>query len=437
MADVIKYRFRCRRRTAAEWTSVNEILLAQEIGLEEDTGLGKIGDGSTPWNDLLYTIVGQVDLAGLADGKCLAWDATQHKWRIADRGVTYVSGSGINIDDSNPEAPIISSTLGSIHVDDQVSDYASLPSPPPSGKTAYYNEADGLVYIWNGSAWPAEGDGIVFGSGSNADTVSNKDIDAYDAVVLSASPYFYYKLDEPPGATMLMDSSGNANHLEVVNPSKIVFQNPYEMFRGNVSVLGTYFNDATGYARDSGYPTGSPTAINGFPLTMDGSWTFEGVLKIKGTNPSIILFQRIGKNAGTSTGSDNCQFQIRINAGSFYMFWQSGSHVANSITIGSASKFFNGPPFLLTLVKDSSAKKLRLYTNGIKQYEVAYTSEPAGGSLASLLVNQDLSVGFNQGAWCRSWMAAGVDDDATILSRAKLLKFANDSGVADFNDPLL
>ena len=163
MGDVIKYRFRCRRRTAAEWTSVNEVLLAQEIGLEEDTGLGKIGNGSTAWNDLLYTIVGQVDLSGLADGKCLAWDAANKKWYVADRGVAYTAGNGITIDGSNPNAPVISSGLGNIHIDGQVANYADLPSPPPSGDTTYYVAGDGLVYIWDGTTYPSQGLGITFG----------------------------------------------------------------------------------------------------------------------------------------------------------------------------------------------------------------------------------------------------------------------------------
>lgn len=51
---VLSYRFACRRRTAAEWTSLNEVLLKAEIGLETDTGKFKFGDGTTAWNALAY-----------------------------------------------------------------------------------------------------------------------------------------------------------------------------------------------------------------------------------------------------------------------------------------------------------------------------------------------------------------------------------------------
>lgn len=56
----VTYRLTCRDRTAAEWTSLNEVLLAGEWGVETDlwpNGLkAKMGDGTTPWNSLGYAI---------------------------------------------------------------------------------------------------------------------------------------------------------------------------------------------------------------------------------------------------------------------------------------------------------------------------------------------------------------------------------------------
>jgi hypothetical protein len=43
-----------RRDAAADWTSGNPTLAEGEIGLETDTNLSKVGDGSTAWNDLGY-----------------------------------------------------------------------------------------------------------------------------------------------------------------------------------------------------------------------------------------------------------------------------------------------------------------------------------------------------------------------------------------------
>jgi hypothetical protein len=43
-----------RRGTASEWTSANPTLAVGEMGLETDTDLFKIGDGTTAWTSLGY-----------------------------------------------------------------------------------------------------------------------------------------------------------------------------------------------------------------------------------------------------------------------------------------------------------------------------------------------------------------------------------------------
>lgn len=45
-----------RRGSAAQWTAANTILDASEIGYESDTGKFKIGDGSTAWSSLPYSV---------------------------------------------------------------------------------------------------------------------------------------------------------------------------------------------------------------------------------------------------------------------------------------------------------------------------------------------------------------------------------------------
>lgn len=168
MADVIKYRFVLRRGLAADWTAKNEVLLQGEIGLELDSGLGKVGDGSTAWNSLPYTIVGQVDLSGLSDGKCLAWDESAGLWKVATRGVSYIPGTGISIDDTDPEAPVINSNLSQLGLDDRKPTYSSITAiASPAPGMAVLCDADGLVYIYSSTAgWPASGAGVAIMSSS-------------------------------------------------------------------------------------------------------------------------------------------------------------------------------------------------------------------------------------------------------------------------------
>lgn len=50
----VQARFQLRADTAANWTSVNPVLLNNEFGLETDTKKLKVGNGSTAWNSLAY-----------------------------------------------------------------------------------------------------------------------------------------------------------------------------------------------------------------------------------------------------------------------------------------------------------------------------------------------------------------------------------------------
>lgn len=72
MVATVEYRFRVRRRTAASWVTINEVLLESEIGRESDTGRWKYGDGVTAWNSLPYA----VDLTGALLASQLDIDAT-------------------------------------------------------------------------------------------------------------------------------------------------------------------------------------------------------------------------------------------------------------------------------------------------------------------------------------------------------------------------
>lgn len=63
-----------RHDTAANWTSVNPVLLEGEVGIETDTKKQKIGDGSTPWNNLAYDLGSTALQRFNADGQPVAVD---------------------------------------------------------------------------------------------------------------------------------------------------------------------------------------------------------------------------------------------------------------------------------------------------------------------------------------------------------------------------
>lgn len=45
-----------RKDTAENWTNKNPVLRQGEEGYETDTGRRKVGDGTTAWNELFYTV---------------------------------------------------------------------------------------------------------------------------------------------------------------------------------------------------------------------------------------------------------------------------------------------------------------------------------------------------------------------------------------------
>jgi hypothetical protein len=55
-----------RNDTSANWTSANPILAQGEIGLETNTRLYKIGNGTTAWNSLAYgSLVGTINVSAV------------------------------------------------------------------------------------------------------------------------------------------------------------------------------------------------------------------------------------------------------------------------------------------------------------------------------------------------------------------------------------
>ena len=80
-----------RRGSATAWTSANPILAQGEWGLETDTGLLKMGDGSTAWTSLQYrTLPSQATNSG----KYLTTNGTTPSWATVDALPSQTGNSG-------------------------------------------------------------------------------------------------------------------------------------------------------------------------------------------------------------------------------------------------------------------------------------------------------------------------------------------------------
>lgn len=77
-----------RRDTAANWTANNPILQSGEFGLETDTRLTKVGNGSTAWINLEYFVAGDGSTVGYIEGIISLKDAGVTNVKLAG-GITY------------------------------------------------------------------------------------------------------------------------------------------------------------------------------------------------------------------------------------------------------------------------------------------------------------------------------------------------------------
>lgn len=91
----VNTKIQVRRGTASLWTSTNPTLAAGEIGYETDTGLFKIGDGTTTWTSLTYNAV-----KALTAGSGISLSNTNGNYTISLSDPTINIGDITGFDDS-------------------------------------------------------------------------------------------------------------------------------------------------------------------------------------------------------------------------------------------------------------------------------------------------------------------------------------------------
>lgn len=180
-----------RRGTASEWTAANPILSQGEAGYEYDTGRFKVGNGLTPWNTLPYSsgvtgptgpsVTGPTGPTGAAStvtgptGQQGPQGPTGPQGITGPTGAQGVTGPTGPTGSVGPTGPTGATGAAStvtgptgptgaqgpqgvpIKLKGSVSVVGNL---PPTGNVlndAYIVDADGDIYVWNGTSWYSAG----------------------------------------------------------------------------------------------------------------------------------------------------------------------------------------------------------------------------------------------------------------------------------------
>lgn len=356
---------------------------------------------------ILNYLTGEIDLmAGIPDvpqggltylRKFGAWVEASGGGGLED----LFPGNGIAVDKTDPKNPIVSSTLGSIHVDGRVANYSGLPSPPPSGGTTYYVESDGLIYIWDGAGYPSEGNGVRLTSLS-----------------ISTDIYKAGTIQVPAFATGLLKTQGADGKRYLVPAFEVRADSVYEALVKSDNPYAFYpLDDAiTGSTRDissmyrNGSYKGSPSGTSQF---VTGG-TAAGCVALNGSSQYIDA----SPAAGATTDNYSIEMWIKCGASGNFSNWfdaNQNSSGGNIIYCSATGVSFYVVPntskgslsfsetlaangiYHIVITANKSTNTFTLYLNGTQRDQKVISGTTWLSSSAQLLIGHDMYQGTHYG----------------------------------------
>lgn len=147
-----------RRDVAAAWASSNPVLASGEAGIETDTQKFKVGNGTTSWTSLPY-IYGERGVAVAATAPSSStrtpfWYNTSDQELYIHDGSDWVLAVQTTIGPTGPTGPLgpTGPQGTNINFAGSVATVQDLPSGA-SVNDAYIVDADGNLWVWDGSEW--------------------------------------------------------------------------------------------------------------------------------------------------------------------------------------------------------------------------------------------------------------------------------------------
>jgi len=228
-----------------------------------------------------------------------------------------------------------------------------------------------------------------------------------DNEILADSPYGYWKLSETLGTIATNFGSGAQN---------MTYAGAYTLAYSAAVPTST-----DKYPLMTGTANASVAGQLGLTVPVTGDWTIEGIVVpyLDGTNlTGILTMAGVGETLAT-----NFQFQVYLlSTGEAAVFWEYGAGTNQIVYSGYFAT--SGRPLHVVSVKNSTAKTITFYFNGVKGLVQTYATEPGGGTSASTYIGPDGTNTTNSPA-----IRAHIAYYTTQLSEARVQVHAKAAGL--------
>ena len=324
----VQTRIQLRHDTSANWTSVNPVLLAGEVGIETDTLKQKIGDGSTAWNSLSYD-AGSTALQSITSSNV----TTALGYTPVNKAGDTMSGN-LTISKSNPNFIVKDSRI----------DFTTNPSSNIFSVFSALKDANNVSVgeVWH--EYRTDGSHAIFFQSRKSATDNN----TYSTLKLGwdGSGNRYAELNSKLLVDGILTVMGNATQQIIKNNidystrttagevySDLQFQN-YEGTRFN-TIRSAITYDNTGTANGSYMIFGSNKLNNSFPdgiklfcdsnnnlsctfpktTCCDGQWVNTSVQLANNVSLPIGADQEITYDLSSAIPNNNYKYEVVLNYG--------------------------------------------------------------------------------------------------------------------------
>jgi len=337
-------RIQVRRGTAAQWTSVNPILAAGELGVESDTNLFKFGNGSSTWTALSYANNSDVAIGEISQ------DAINTALTVGS-GLTKTYNDGANT---------ITIAVDASYFNELAQDAVNTALTAGTGITKFYDDAANTLTVAVDTTVIADRSWVSGQVTSLSNTVTDGFLEVGDRGAASG--------------VASLDSNSLVPQAQILEPVQDIVAAMTTGGRG----LNTSYNDTTGALTLTPAISGrngvsvEDVANNGIGLYLDDVINAQTKLTTPLVEAATVSATTV--NAGDITVSGNLTVNgttTTVNSTSVSfddpMIYMGDGNQSNALDLGFVGAFNNGTYQHSGLVRDASENKWVLFSGVVAE----------------------------------------------------------------------